>query len=409
MLFNFDDVHSSTIDSRRCAAAHRDMPGMARSHPDARPADRSDRTGALLRVALGVAGPVALALVLPSPSQILSAPSGVAGPVAVLDSAILSAVTVVNWCLLGWTILVVLVAALTRLPGATGRAARTVLRSVVPAGARRILIVAAGVSLAAGLSACGGQVTGPVASAPGIPAVSTTQPSAGPTAAPSDAPVEMLTSPSGTASPAAAESTRSASRPAAGPASRIGGYTGSAAGNGPRASGTASAGAVAGRSIPSSVTDPLVDLDWPAQTRPDPTAGTGPTTDAVHQEPDPGPPVGEVSTPPLGAHPTGGPEVPSPIGRPGRADRAPAPQHNEALAAATPHMTATAPTVVVTVRAGDSLWAIAARQLPASATDAQIDAQWRSWYRLNHDVVGDDPDLILPGQQLIAPPMGGTS
>lgn len=52
---------------------------------------------------------------------------------------------------------------------------------------------------------------------------------------------------------------------------------------------------------------------------------------------------------------------------------------------------------------GDNLWAIAAEHLPASADDADIAATWPDWYELNRDVIGSDPDLIHPGQVLVAP------
>ncbi|GGL85955.1 hypothetical protein GCM10011594_02070 [Nakamurella endophytica] len=57
----------------------------------------------------------------------------------------------------------------------------------------------------------------------------------------------------------------------------------------------------------------------------------------------------------------------------------------------------------VVVLRGDTLWAIAARHLPADAGDARIDAEWRRWYVANRDVVGPDPELILPGQRLRPP------
>ncbi len=57
----------------------------------------------------------------------------------------------------------------------------------------------------------------------------------------------------------------------------------------------------------------------------------------------------------------------------------------------------------VTVRPGDCLWSIAASHLHSTATDAEIAASWRAWYDANRDVVGADPDLILPGQLLTAP------
>jgi resuscitation-promoting factor RpfA len=58
----------------------------------------------------------------------------------------------------------------------------------------------------------------------------------------------------------------------------------------------------------------------------------------------------------------------------------------------------------VTVQPGDSLWAIAARQLGPGATAADVAASWPRWYAANRAVIGPDPDLILPGQRLVPPP-----
>jgi nucleoid-associated protein YgaU len=54
-----------------------------------------------------------------------------------------------------------------------------------------------------------------------------------------------------------------------------------------------------------------------------------------------------------------------------------------------------------TVEPGDSLWVIAARHLPADATDSDIDTTWRAWYSANAEVIGANPDLIIPGQHLL--------
>jgi len=54
----------------------------------------------------------------------------------------------------------------------------------------------------------------------------------------------------------------------------------------------------------------------------------------------------------------------------------------------------------VTVRPGDTLWGLAAAALPDDASAAHIAEATRAWHRLNHDVIGPDPDLILPGQVL---------
>ncbi|RZT28072.1 LysM domain-containing protein [Kribbella sp. VKM Ac-2569] len=60
--------------------------------------------------------------------------------------------------------------------------------------------------------------------------------------------------------------------------------------------------------------------------------------------------------------------------------------------------------VRVVVRKGDSLWSIAARELGPSATADAIAARWPDWYATNRHVIGNDPDLILPGQVLRIPP-----
>ncbi len=61
----------------------------------------------------------------------------------------------------------------------------------------------------------------------------------------------------------------------------------------------------------------------------------------------------------------------------------------------------TVPEVVV-VR-GDSLWSIAARHLPAGSTDGQVAEAVERWYATNAHVVGANPDLVRPGQVLVAP------
>ena len=57
----------------------------------------------------------------------------------------------------------------------------------------------------------------------------------------------------------------------------------------------------------------------------------------------------------------------------------------------------------VVVRAGDSLWRIAAQHLGPLASPGQIAAAWPGWYAANRDVVGTDPGLIHPGQVLSRP------
>ena len=63
----------------------------------------------------------------------------------------------------------------------------------------------------------------------------------------------------------------------------------------------------------------------------------------------------------------------------------------------------------VVVHRGDTLWFIAARHLGPAATAAEIDAEWHRWFAANRDVIGDDPNLISPGQRLSPPPPRGDS
>lgn len=55
------------------------------------------------------------------------------------------------------------------------------------------------------------------------------------------------------------------------------------------------------------------------------------------------------------------------------------------------------------VRAGESLWSIAADTLTPDATATQVAHASASWYDANRGAIGPDPDLIRPGQQLTTP------
>jgi nucleoid-associated protein YgaU len=62
--------------------------------------------------------------------------------------------------------------------------------------------------------------------------------------------------------------------------------------------------------------------------------------------------------------------------------------------------TARRPTGRIVVAAGDSLWRIAERVLPAGATDSTIAAAVARVYAANTAAIGPDPDLLIPGQRL---------
>ena len=66
----------------------------------------------------------------------------------------------------------------------------------------------------------------------------------------------------------------------------------------------------------------------------------------------------------------------------------------------------TDPTIYEVVR-GDSLWSIAAAELRrrtgSDPSSGEIARFWPTIYAANRDVIGDDPNLILPGQHLEIP------
>lgn len=62
----------------------------------------------------------------------------------------------------------------------------------------------------------------------------------------------------------------------------------------------------------------------------------------------------------------------------------------------------------VVVRAGDTLWDLAARHLGQEADAAAIAEEWPRWHEVNRDAIGDDPHLLLPGTVLVPPAAVGT-
>src|SRR5919199_5087498 len=54
---------------------------------------------------------------------------------------------------------------------------------------------------------------------------------------------------------------------------------------------------------------------------------------------------------------------------------------------------------------GDCLWSIAQERLGPNATPAQVMNEVEQTYALNRNQIGDDPNLILVGQELLLPPV----
>jgi hypothetical protein len=58
---------------------------------------------------------------------------------------------------------------------------------------------------------------------------------------------------------------------------------------------------------------------------------------------------------------------------------------------------------IVVVAPGDTLWSIAARNLPPGCRAEAISGYWRAIYAENHAAIGPDPDLIEPGIRIHLP------
>ncbi|ACV77773.1 LysM peptidoglycan-binding domain-containing protein [Nakamurella multipartita] len=349
---------------------------------------------ARLTMLLWVGGLAVLVTQLPPPGQLWAAVSGSApvtapAPLAAVASVLVTTAGLIAWLLVGWAAVVLAVGLIARLPGRSGRRARRLLPRIAPSAVGRLVAAAVGVSLLAGTAACAAPA-GASASARPAPAVT------------AGAPVNPAVSPDVTPAPgfttAAPTSSIAIDWPTPDPA-------------------------IPGSTTPSPAA--------PSQTEPSQTAPTstpGPVapepTSAAPASPSPTPPA-TTSPSPVPFSPTSESTVPGsppPTATAGIPAQTPAPAAPPPASAAPPPAPAdtgapastdtdtdtdTGGAVTVTVQPGDSLWRIAARTLGPGASDADIDNSWRAWYFTNQQVVGDDPDQIVPGQQLTAPTVAG--
>lgn len=411
------------------------------------------------RAAATVAGLAGSAALLPDPARLIRQVAG-NQPIQVLSSAMLLAAAAVVWLLLGWAVVVGAALAAARLPGSAGRAGRAAVRHLTPPTLRRALLVAAGVSLIAGTSACAHPAEPPTSAAATVEAA-VTVPSPGadtPMAAtvPSpgaDAQMSVTMPPavshSGTApfpvSPADGSSDRAAVVRALpdldwpvqrGPRVSDDGSSSAAANavttDRPTASDPPPLASASSMPSRTTATPGSPDPAAPQHATPRPTgAGAAPTTATA--APTAVPAAGStaapaaVSTAVSGAVQAPPNSTPDPTATASSGDSGPAhpsarttPADDQPQAGASVgdhHSGPAGPgrrdgaaggtdgriTRTVTVRPGDSLWSIAARHLGPGAGNAQVDAAWRAWYAANRAVIGADPDLILPGQVLQFP------
>ena len=173
----------------------------------------------------------------------------------------------------------------------------------------------------------------------------------------------------GTAAAATAEDRRPGPTASASPGAATAPVTASTAGSATTPGGPGSPGSPEG--APTIVLAPAPDPGFhPVTTVATAVASAGPSVDA---------PTG--TTP----RPTTGPTTPTGLGPLGPAPRDPADPGR------------------IVVRRGESLWSIAARHLGPTAGPREIAREWPRWYAANRAVIGADPDLIEPGQVLVAP------
>ena len=310
-------------------------------------------------------------------------PDAAAGFLNTTEHAVLLAAGLIVWVLLVWALAIVIIAGLGRLPGTGGRAARKALRRIAPAAAGRLVIAAVGVTAIAGAAGCAAP------DGTGAPLVSV-------------APIAATSVAATTADPSTDSSTPPLDidwpDPAAGSTQTPAPATGDSA-----AEPTSSA-------IPTDSPDqrspqPGVDPAAPVSTAPPAVSPIGdppaPTEIESAVNPSPGPTTTDQDSLPSSV--PAPPSAPSITADPGAVpDPAVSPAPASSADATTPATgTAAQADASVTVRPGDTLWAIAACHLPSGATDAEIDTGWRAWYAANVDVIGGNPDLIIPGQHLL--------
>ena len=303
---------------------------------------------------------LALATLLPAPADLIRPKAARDQPSsAALDDAVLIVAGLVVWGLLVWLLLIAGCAAVASVPGTVGLTARRLLERIAPAAAGRLVAATLGVAALGGVAGCSLPAWGtddtPGTTAPSIsidwPQIdaSTSTILGGPSDSADPAPTVVNPSPAATSAPA-----QTVLPPPPG-----------------STSGAASA-------------DPTSTN--PTSADPASHAATAPSTPTSS-------PSAAGGAAPESAAPSVGHPAPRPaISAPEVAESAPD--------APTSSPQASAPGVLV--QPGDSLWCIASRALPG-ASDERVDAEWRRWYAANRDVVGTDPDLILPGQ-LLQPP-----
>ena len=393
---------------------------------------------ALLQLLGCVIGLSALTVVLPGPASWVGVLTG--GPVvtpglvsidAAAETAILVTASVLVWLLLAWVLAVWFAAIAGRLPGAPGRCGRALLRRIAPAAAGRIVAAAVGMSLLAGTSACAVPAMGDLGSGASTPVLAEPTTTATPAPLGGGAGVVDTAGSTAAATPATTDpasladilSSISIDWPA------VDSPTSGADTPAPPTSGAAVDTPAPTDTTPAETTAPETtapETTAPETTPPETPAPETPAPETTPPETTP-PTVAPTAAPVQEALTTSAataaePSTSAPESGPTDADAtdaAVAPttaapsattENDAAIPAptATPAQPGSGPTDAdsagaVVVLAGDTLWSIAHHHLNSDATDQKIDTAWRAWYSANTQVIGDNPDLIQPGQLLLPP------
>jgi hypothetical protein len=334
--------------------------------------------GLLLLGGLLALGLALLALV-GTPAALLDTVAGAGDLGADPVEVVLAALGLLAELLTAYLVVVVGLATAGQLPGLLGQLADRAFRLVGVPVVRRSLEAALGGVLAVGLLA------GPVAS--------------GASAQERSTPADAVTA--GVQSAAAGAPTGVAGAALPRPGTAQAGATGQPGPATPRTT------APSGAASPSTTTP---TPSGPYAAGPDATPSGGATAAPIG-------PIGPAISEPAISEPTttrGGSTAADPVRTPGadrdvRSGQTPADGGDGgsgAAAADSPRVEreARAPTNVHVVAPGDTLWDIAAGQLPADRrSNAAIADQWQRIYAANRAVIGKDPDLILPGMRLVMP------
>ncbi|MGW6131486.1 LysM peptidoglycan-binding domain-containing protein [Cellulomonas sp. NPDC055163] len=283
-----------------------------------------------------------------------------------------------------WGLAVATLCAAARTVGLTWRAGERAVARHAPGVVRRVLVVALG----AGLGISGAVTAHATAPVDGLDVGWSATTSSAPVPGPSTAPPPAVAAPP--------DATRAAGEDRGADAPSTAGTSGAAA-TAPSTSTPAAADDPQGAEAPRATGGAGERSAAPPVTPPAPTATT-----SAGAGTDPGADTARAGT---GSRAEAAARTAGVRTTPARASDTPAPSSETPPTADPGSSGAAAPgsgrTVVVVT--GDSLWRIAQRALGQDATDQEVAAEWPRWYAANADVIGADPDHVVPGQVLRVP------